>query len=379
MKQSWRPFALFLLWAALGVRIYHASAPFLIIALLWCFVLGCFYWRLERSDRPEKVRTFYFLSLAFFFLSGLHMRGFQAGGKTDIQPYCHLSLSGNILSIGYQQVEAFLNSTYGRYGFLGLGIFWLLVLFICGGGFCSRVCFFGGWDDAFSRILKKPFLRLPLKTRPREFQLALFLFLAFMSFSRQESEFCLWLCPFKTQGEILDPSSRIYAAQMAAYALVAAVFVVILPILTRKRTFCSTLCPFGALTPLVQKWSPYQVKVDPDSCTSCGLCEAECPSFAIETVKKRTSSAGNKVEETVSSQTALKRKDIYETKITRYCTLCLKCVPACPKGGISVVTAGQKGSAWMDFISLGFGGALSLFYAPQGILAVVNLVQGLIK
>lgn len=365
---------LLILWAALAVRVYHGSTPALVTALAWCAALGFFYWNLERSGKPDRARAFYFFSLALFFLLGLHLGGFEAATGKSIQPYCHLSLAGNVLSIGAQQAQAFLGGNYGRYGFLGLGLLWLLVLLVCGGGFCSRVCFFGGWDDAFSRVRKKPVLRVLDSlggTRVREFQLALFLFLAFMTYSQGVSEFCLWVCPFKRPvGEVLDPSSRVYVAQLVAYGVIAVLFVVILPILTRKRTFCSTLCPFGALPPLIQKWMPYQVKIDPDTCTACRVCETECPSFAIETVKRPSAQDGKPLE-----AGALKRKDIYETRITRYCTLCMRCVPSCPSGGIKAFTGGQKGSGWLDFISLGFGGALSLFYVPQAVLAVVAVIK----
>lgn len=366
-----RGLILLLLWAALAARIYHASLPLLIAALLWALGLGFFYWNLERSGKPDRARFFYFGSLALFFLLGLHLRGFETSGGPSLQPYCHLSLAGNMLSIGAQQVQAFLGGTYGRYGVLGLGLLWLSAILVCGGGFCSRICFFGGWDDAFSRILKKPFFRLPSAlsgTRLREFQLAFLLFLVFMTYSRGESEFCLWICPFKSPtGEILDPASSAYAAQRAVYIAVAALFVVILPLLTRKRTFCSTLCPFGALPPLIQKWMPYQVKINPEACNSCGLCVAQCPSFAIETLKKQP------------AQPTSQRKDLFETRITRYCTLCARCLPSCPKEAISIETMGRKGSALLNFISMGFGGALSLFYVPPAVMALAELVKGFFK
>jgi ferredoxin len=395
---------LFLLWVGLSVRVYHASVPALIAALSWSACLAGFYFWLGRTARQDKVRTFYFAALAFFFLFGMHRGDFTGPSGKNLQPYCHLALAGNLLQTGAQQAEAFLKNTYVHYGILGTGVFWLLVVLVCGGGFCSRVCFFGGVDDVFSRVLKKPVLKIPGGTRVREFQLAFLLFLVFVTYTHLDPEFCQWVCPFKLNTEILNASAHSYRAQVASYSVLGILSLILLPVLTRKRTFCSTLCPFGALPPLVQRWMPAQVRIEESACTACGKCETECPSFAIEKriLHPAVDSTWNRHGQSespyfVNTATARGTKaprrhgydgkqssnsnqdDIYEMRITRYCTLCMRCVPACPTGGVHASFLGRKGHGYLDLVSMGFGGALSLFYVPAGVLALMELVKRLIR
>jgi NAD-dependent dihydropyrimidine dehydrogenase PreA subunit len=49
------------------------------------------------------------------------------------------------------------------------------------------------------------------------------------------------------------------------------------------RPFCHSICPFGLWSWLIGKAALYQVrKIDPDSCTGCGICEKECPTEAMK-------------------------------------------------------------------------------------------------
>jgi len=44
-----------------------------------------------------------------------------------------------------------------------------------------------------------------------------------------------------------------------------------------ELAFCKYLCPMGAMTALVGLLSPFKVRRNADSCTSCGLCDRSCP------------------------------------------------------------------------------------------------------
>jgi len=57
--------------------------------------------------------------------------------------------------------------------------------------------------------------------------------------------------------------------------------VVILPILTKKRTQCSFLCPFGALLSFFHKINPFEIRIDKSKCSECKKCIQVCPVFAI--------------------------------------------------------------------------------------------------
>lgn len=47
------------------------------------------------------------------------------------------------------------------------------------------------------------------------------------------------------------------------------------------RPYCRFLCPFGALLRLASVLSRWRVKIYPDRCTDCHLCDASCPYGAI--------------------------------------------------------------------------------------------------
>ena len=314
-------------------------------SLGWAMFVAALHFRMERTGRFAGYRTFYFAGLAVFFLLNMHA---GARGEEGVAPYCHLSLAGNVLNAGYNQALSIFSHDYFRYGALSVGVFWLLVVAVNGGAFCSWVCFFGGVDDSLSQVLKKSLFRIPGGARVREFQLAVLIFLAFLSFAYMEPEFCLWLCPFKVTDEILNPNSPARALQIGTYVAAGAVLLLLLPVLTRQRTFCSTLCPFGALPPLVRWLTPYRVTVDPRRCVKCGNCARECPRFAMELDRK-------------------------SARANRYCTACLRCVKVCPEDAIAPTVLGRRPSRIMPLVSMLLGGALAQFYVPGGIAALVRL------
>jgi ferredoxin-type protein NapH len=347
-----RSAGLFALLAGLAITLYHGALPLLTGGLAWAFLVSLLFFLAERGDKLPSYRAFFFASLAFFFLVDLHV---SSASERVLQPVCHLNLAGNLAQMGYSQFLCLTSGTWMKFGIYGLGLLWLLVVLVNGGGFCSWVCFFGGWDDLFSRLLKKPLIKLPPSPRFREFQLAALVFFAAMSFLTLEPVFCKWACPFKKPTfEILNPNSPAYTLQIAAFCLVGVVFLLGCSLATKKRVFCSILCPFGALPPLFKKVSPYRITINPSSCTHCLKCQDTCPSFAIEVNNKKPF-------------------------INRYCTLCLRCVANCPGQAIQPTLFHKKQSLLLPFVSVAFGGALSMFYVPQGILALAKLIGVLLS
>ena len=53
--------------------------------------------------------------------------------------------------------------------------------------------------------------------------------------------------------------------------------------LTNGRLYCNTVCPVGTFLGLVSKISLYKIRLNPDTCTKCGLCEKACKGGCIET------------------------------------------------------------------------------------------------
>ena len=57
--------------------------------------------------------------------------------------------------------------------------------------------------------------------------------------------------------------------------------VIVIPFLTKKRTQCSTLCPFGAFASLTDRFSSFKINIDTEKCKHCMLCVPFCPDVCI--------------------------------------------------------------------------------------------------
>ncbi len=343
----WFSATVLLLLGGLSLALHRQALFSLAVSLAWAILVSGGYLLALKSGRLPLFRLVLFASLAFFFLVAMHLGRRESASPL---PYCHLALAGNLARHLHSQYLAFTGGTWGAYGPLSLGVLWLLVVLAAGGAFCSWICFFGGVDDAVSRIPRKPLLTLPRWLRPREFQLALFVFLAFMSFIHMESEFCLWLCPFKLTPGILDHAGHAFALQAGSYAAAGFLGLIALPLLTGKRIFCSALCPFGAIPPLVRRLVPWRLTPRQSGCGGCGSCERACPSFAIE---RRGATV----------------------RVNRYCTLCLRCAEACPRERLRFTVFDRRESGLPSLVGVCLGGALSLFYVPAAAVALAGLFR----
>jgi polyferredoxin len=175
----------------------------------------------------------------------------------------------------------------------------------------------------------------------------------------------------------------VYRLQTVVFLSVGAVFLLGLPLLTKKRTFCSFICPFGAFTSIAGQVNLFKVTIDGQECNDCGKCREACPMLAITA----------------------------ENRITNYCVKCGTCVDVCPKGAINfgirgpesgvkgefgirtpdsgVKEKGRKlgtrnpelGTVVRTFFVLSaimFGGAISSFFVPDA-LVILTKLTGLIK
>jgi len=57
--------------------------------------------------------------------------------------------------------------------------------------------------------------------------------------------------------------------------------------LTSGRLYCNTVCPVGTFLGLVSKLSLFQIRLNPNSCTKCGICEKRCKANCIDTKNMR--------------------------------------------------------------------------------------------
>jgi ferredoxin len=59
------------------------------------------------------------------------------------------------------------------------------------------------------------------------------------------------------------------------------VFAVVLPIMTKKKWFCLTICPVAPVLALIDKISFFRQGLDKEKCNKCNACVRECHMYAI--------------------------------------------------------------------------------------------------
>lgn len=82
------------------------------------------------------------------------------------------------------------------------------------------------------------------------------------------------------------------------------------------RTWCNTMCPVGTILGALSRYSLWKVRIDPEACGSCGLCERKCKASCIDS----------------------KAKTIDHSR----CVDCYNCLSACHKGALKYRLAGKK-------------------------------------
>ncbi len=290
---------------------------------------------MQATGNLTLYRRIFFVSSALLFFPSfiahlVETRGSMSVGEIDAfqnaLPFCHIVIPQAILPYllrgGMLIFPARLTNSFASvYSMIAI---WLIATLTVGRGWCSWVCFYGGWDDAASRVSRRA--RLPLKDegkRIRYFSFAVLAFIALAGLATLTSVYCDWLCPFKIiteYGEITDMAS--YIAFMI-FILLFFGAAIALPLLTRRRTQCMSLCPFGAFQSIAGKISLYRVRIDAEKCTKCGKCASACPVMAID-------------EASIGEG---------KPKILATCTMCGECVTVCSRG------AARYRFAWSRILS----------------------------
>jgi len=149
------------------------------------------------------------------------------------------------------------------------GFFVLPLVFalFAGRSFCSGVCPHGALQDL---VLLKP-LKVPAWLE-HGLSILPFVYLgAGVLFAATGSAFII--CQYDPFVPIFRMSGRTLMVLAGAALLLLGVFV--------GRPYCRFLCPFGALLKIGATLAKLRVRVTPDYCTQCRLCEASCPFGAM--------------------------------------------------------------------------------------------------
>jgi polyferredoxin len=233
-------------------------------------------------------------------------------------------------------------------------VLWLLATLVLGRGFCSWGCFYGGWDDGFSRMRKKPVMKR-ISELWRWMPFAVLIMVALTAAMTLVPTYCDWICPFKAVTEFEQVSSVESMTKAGIFISLFGGLVVVLPILTRKRTQCSFLCPLGAVNAVADKITPFKVKIDKSACTECFKCVEVCPLYALT------------------------REDIKAGTVSMFCSKCGKCVDACSKKAIHYGIKGVPAGTLKNFSRNLFLFVSFLFMAVFSSGSIISSLQNLLK
>ena len=242
------------------------------------------------KGRTDKYRAIAFGASAVLFAIGfmanlIEIRGtinYDTGNiyNCDI-PFCHIVTTMVIIPAAIKKTIIFSGSISEGYASISsMLVIVIVAAVLLGRAFCSWECFYGGWDDATSRIKSRPVIK-KVNSSFKYFSFAMLILMALWSAESLMPQYCNWLCPFKavTEGDkIVDGVSLV--KNIIFYTLFVALCIV-LPILTKKRIQCATFCPMGALLSLFNKINLFEVALDEDKCKKCNKCVSKCPLMAI--------------------------------------------------------------------------------------------------
>ncbi len=143
----------------------------------------------------------------------------------------------------------------------------LLVALFAGRAFCAGVCPHGALQDL---VLLKP-LKVPAWLEQALGILPYIYLGAGVLFAATGSTFLI--CQYDPFVPIFRMNGRVLMVAAGIVLLLLGVFV--------GRPYCRFLYPYGALLKLGATVAKWRVRVTPDYCTQCRLCEASCPFGAM--------------------------------------------------------------------------------------------------
>jgi polyferredoxin len=292
------------------------DGPSGIAALVAYLFLNILFFLMLWTGKTDRYRAtlFVVISICFvitFISSLLEVRGsmsLSAGNMIDGEtPFCHLVIPMILIPAALTKTIIFPGHLLGGFApILGMVVLWLGASLTLGRGWCSWPCFFGGLDEGFSRLLRKPVIKR-ISEKWTYLPHAVLVVAALTSAAVLSPTYCEWLCPFKAVTEYAEVTSFRTLVQTVIFIGLFAALVVVLPILTRRRIQCGLFCPFASFQSFTNKLNVFDMRIDTDRCTNCGTCVQNCPTFSLsaESVKR--------------GRTLLS------------CTKCGRCVDLCPK------------------------------------------------
>ena len=335
------------------------------LAMIMVFLLvNVLYFFMHFQGKTDKYRAVLFiifaLSLSYTLIHNMiEVRKAMSFSQADILecriPFCHLVIPMMILPAAFTKSIIFPGSIISGFANISsMVVLWLVATIVLGRGFCSWGCFYGGWDDGFSRIRKRPVIK-KISELWKWMPFAVLLMVVLTAALSMMPTYCSWICPFKAVTEFEQVTSVESATKAGIFLSLFGGLVVVLPVMTRKRTQCSFLCPLGAINSLSNKITPFTVKIDKSSCNECFKCVEVCPLYALTP------------------------EDIKAGKVSLFCSKCGKCVDACSKRAIHYGIRGIPAGTMKNFSRNLFLFVSFLFMAVFSAGSIINTLHGLLK
>lgn len=203
----------------------------------------------------------------------------------------------------------------------GAILVWLGITLIFGRFYCSTVCPIGTITEWINRGRKLfPRFNKPYSFRPGvRYSIHILIIYALTLLAGVVGvayiiepwnivrNLCSWIAPEAVSLTWL--SLGFSAVVGGVFGLLAVIPIVVLALLEGRR-FCTDICPIGTALSLVGRYSVYHIEIDPDACTSCGLCEDICASKCVKVVSRYVDDSR--------------------------CIRCLDCVAKCPEKAIKL-------------------------------------------
>jgi polyferredoxin len=287
-----------------------------IAATLTALFMTALFFMMMRTGKTYRWRRWFFVSLGLLFPIGFIYNMVLARGTMGIPveemiagrtPFCFLPIPILILPAALTKTIAFPGSiAASSHGIASMIALWLALTLVLGKGWCAYACFFGGIEEGMAAVPKRAWIR-KIDPRWRLLPWAVLLAMVLLSLALFEPAYCMWLCPFKAVTEYVAARNVVGLIQNGIFILLFAGLVIVLPLLTKKRTQCSFFCPFGAFQSLFNKISVFEVKIDRTRCKSCGVCQTACPNLSLS------------------------KESIARGETLLSCMKCGACVDACPQ------------------------------------------------
>lgn len=261
----------------------------------------------KRLHPLHKVRIIVSVLAAGSFTAVFFLRPGLSGRAAELQSLAYKT----------QFIPAVLRSAAaGAAGAAAVVFIIIAVTFFFGRAYCSSLCPFGTLQDAAFRLTRRRrnnmFRRRRWKSILRfsilivsgglaaaGFSIVLSCIEPFSIFGRAAADFLrpavnrliIGMSPiFQAGGVYIEAEPLLFTFGSAAFGFGLAALVLTAAIF-RGRWFCNTICPAGTVFSLPAAVSLWKVRIDPETCTRCGICERNCKAGCIDASDMRVDSA----------------------------------------------------------------------------------------